>query len=186
MATATVRRTRSKTDPFAELKRRVAALGMELFADGDRQVVLAKRRLPDGEVEFVAEFIHRNDSDDDLGEWLTLNGNKRAGYNLDDDAPDRQLKFRQAIEAVAAAVTVAEQANADLERDKTPIDDVGESNLKAAATRLYNLLEDGRYVGVDYGDESKSKGVANLLGQSARAAAAKGELKRRARAGGAA
>ncbi len=79
----------------------------------------------------------------------------------------RQRAFRSALRDVAVAVTMLEKANPELERDKTPIDQTAERNLQAVASRLYDLHKDGRFEGIDHGDERTSKGVANLLVRAA-------------------
>jgi hypothetical protein len=66
----------------------------------------------------------------------------------------RQLAFRRSLESLAVAVTAAEAANAELERDRTPIDRETEAQLIELVHRVDHLQADGRYEGTDYGDAS--------------------------------
>lgn len=64
----------------------------------------------------------------------------------------RHREYRAALLNVAEAVAMLEKANVQLELDKTPINRVNETELKAIADRLHTLVEEGRYLGIDYGD----------------------------------
>jgi hypothetical protein len=70
----------------ADLRQRVAALGLELWIDGDKYLVLERH---DDDRSPTAVFIHRAASDDELTDWLEHRETREADADSDAGATDR-------------------------------------------------------------------------------------------------